>query len=186
MNSSAPRSVVPGMTEPIAKPPEPAGPVDVRRPAPSRRQVLAVAAAVGAGGLVAACGGSGSSSGPADSGNGSTSGSPSGSTSGGGSTPAGGSTGSLAKTADVPVGGGEVLADQKVVLTQPQAGTFKAFSAICTHQGCTVGSVSGGTINCPCHGSQFSAADGSVKNGPATAPLREIAVKVEGGSIVKA
>lgn len=170
--------------QPAAKPPEPAGPTDVRRPAPSRRQVLAVAAAVGAGGLVAACGGTGSSSGPADSGNGSTSGATSGSPSG--STSDGGSTGSLAKTADVPVGGGEVLADQKIVLTQPQAGTFKAFSAICTHQGCTVGSVSGGTINCPCHGSQFSAADGSVKNGPATAPLREIAVKVEGGSIVKA
>ncbi|HEX6919778.1 MAG TPA: Rieske (2Fe-2S) protein [Actinomycetes bacterium] len=170
--------------QPAAQPPEPAGPTDVLRPAPSRRQVLAVAAAVGAGGLVAACGGTGSSSGPADSGNGSTSGATSGSPSG--STSDGGSTGSLAKTADVPVGGGEVLADQKIVLTQPQAGTFKAFSAICTHQGCTVGSVSGGTINCPCHGSQFSAADGSVKNGPATAPLREIAVKVEGGSIVKA
>ena len=173
-------------TQPAAKPrSETAGPADVRRPAPSRRQVLAVAAAVGAGGLVAACGGSGSSSGPADSGNGPASGSTSGSTSGGGS-PGGGSAASLAKTADVPVGGGEVLADQKIVLTQPQAGTFKAFSAICTHQGCTVGSVSGGTINCPCHGSQFSATDGSVKNGPATGPLREIAVKVEGGSIVKA
>jgi Rieske Fe-S protein len=89
----------------------------------------------------------------------------------------------LAQTADIPVGGGKIFADQRVVVTQPQQGTFKAFSAVCTHQGCTVGDVSGGTINCPCHGSKFKVADGSVANGPATAPLASVNVKVDGTGI---
>ena len=90
----------------------------------------------------------------------------------------------LAAVADVPVGGGLVLAAQGVVLTQPVAGTIKGFSATCTHQGCTVAEVSGGTINCPCHGSKFAVADGSVTAGPAPSPLPEKAVRVEGGSVV--
>lgn len=90
----------------------------------------------------------------------------------------------LAATGDVPVGGGVVLAAQGIVLTQPVAGTFKAFSATCTHQGCTVGEVSGGTINCPCHGSKFAVADGSVAAGPAPAPLPERAITVEASKIV--
>jgi Rieske Fe-S protein len=71
----------------------------------------------------------------------------------------------------VPVGGGTVFPDQSVVVTQPTPGEFRAFSAICTHQGCTVNAVSGGTINCPCHGSKFNITDGSVAAGPAKAPL---------------
>ena len=71
------------------------------------------------------------------------------------------------------------------MITQPQAGSFKAFTAVCTHQGCIVSTVSGGTINCPCHGSKFSIKDGSVVNGPATRPLAPIAIKVEGTSIVQ-
>ncbi|MFI6052094.1 Rieske (2Fe-2S) protein [Streptomyces violascens] len=90
----------------------------------------------------------------------------------------------LAKTSDIPVGGGTVFAAQKVVVTQPSAGTFKAFSAICTHQGCTVSSVSGGTINCPCHGSKFRIADASVANGPAERPLPAQQITVENGSIM--
>jgi Rieske Fe-S protein len=88
--------------------------------------------------------------------------------------------------ADVPVGGGVVLAAQGLVVTQPQAGTFKAFSATCTHQGCTVTEVKGGTINCPCHGSKFAVADGSPTAGPAKKPLPETAVRVQGSSIVRA
>jgi len=101
---------------------------------------------------------------------------------GGGGADAGASA-DLAKVADIPVGGGKVFEDQGIVVTQPEAGTIKAFSATCTHQGCTVASVSNGTINCPCHGSKFKVADGSVANGPAAAPLSPVRVTVEGGSI---
>jgi len=92
----------------------------------------------------------------------------------------------LASTSDVPVGGGKILADKKIVITQPQAGAFHAFSAACTHAGCTVGSVSGGTINCPCHGSRFSITNGAVVNGPAASPLPPVSIKVQGTSIIQA
>jgi len=70
-----------------------------------------------------------------------------------------------------------------MVITQPKAGTIKAFTAVCTHQGCVVADVSNGTINCPCHGSRFKVADGSVANGPATRGLRQISVTVDGADI---
>jgi Rieske Fe-S protein len=92
----------------------------------------------------------------------------------------------LASTTDIPVGGGKILADKKIVITQPKAGSFDAFTAVCTHQGCIVGDVTGGTINCPCHGSKFSIANGSVVNGPATSPLAPVSIKVQGTSIVQA
>jgi Rieske Fe-S protein len=95
-------------------------------------------------------------------------------------------TAALARTAEVPVGGGMIVTGQKIVVTQPEAGTFRAFSSTCTHMGCQVNTVAGGTINCPCHGSKFSVADGSVQAGPAKSPLPERAVKVEGDSIVLA
>jgi Rieske Fe-S protein len=98
----------------------------------------------------------------------------------------GGAAPALAAVADVPAGGGVVLAAQQLVVTQPQAGTFKAFSAICTHQGCTVSEVKGGTINCPCHGSKFAVADGTPTAGPAKKPLAETAVTVQGSSVVLA
>jgi Rieske Fe-S protein len=89
----------------------------------------------------------------------------------------------LAKVADIPVGGGKVFADKKVVLTQPSPGVIKAFSAVCTHQGCVVEGVSGGTINCPCHGSAFKVADGSVAAGPAKRALPSVSVTVADGAI---
>jgi Rieske Fe-S protein len=92
----------------------------------------------------------------------------------------------LARTGDIPVGGGKILTDKKIVITEPQSGTFKAFTAVCTHQGCIVNSVSGGTINCPCHGSKFSIANGSVVNGPAPSPLAPVSIEVQGTSIVQA
>ena len=87
------------------------------------------------------------------------------------------------KVADIPVGGGKVFAATKVVVTQPKAGEFKAFSAICKHQGCTVATVANGTINCPCHGSKYDMATGAVTAGPAPAPLDSKTVKVSGDSI---
>ena len=89
----------------------------------------------------------------------------------------------LARTSEIPVGGGKIFKDEKVVVTQPKKGEFKAFSNICTHQGCQVTSVSGGTINCPCHGSKFNITDGSVANPPADQPLPEKQIKVTGDSI---
>ncbi len=92
----------------------------------------------------------------------------------------------LARASDVPVGGGVINQDAKVVVTQPVEGEFKAFDATCTHTQCPVTNVESGTINCQCHGSRFSIEDGSVKQPPATEPLAEVKVKVEGGSVLRA
>ncbi|MFF5727321.1 Rieske (2Fe-2S) protein [[Kitasatospora] papulosa] len=89
----------------------------------------------------------------------------------------------LTATADIPEGGGVVFADREVVVTQPKAGEFKAFSSKCTHQGCAVKGISDGVITCPCHNSTFDAATGEVTGGPATQPLPEMRIRVEGGSI---
>ena len=85
--------------------------------------------------------------------------------------------------ATIPVGGGKIFADQKVVVTQPTSGDFKAFSAVCTHQSCVVSGVANGTINCACHGSQYDIATGAVKQGPATKPLPEKTISVSGDGI---
>ncbi len=101
-----------------------------------------------------------------------------------GATTAAAGSGPKVKVADVPVGGGVVMQDAAYVVTQPTAGTFKAFSKICTHQGCPVSSVSNGHINCACHGSSFSATDGSVVSGPAKKALAETKVTLSGDSLV--
>ncbi|MFL6080637.1 MAG: Rieske (2Fe-2S) protein [Ornithinibacter sp.] len=84
--------------------------------------------------------------------------------------------------ADIPVGGGKVFDRLKVVITQPTAGDFKAFSAVCTHQGCTVRGVSNGVITCPCHGSAFDITTGEVRQGPATQalPAKSVSVGADG------
>ncbi|WP_020140297.1 Rieske (2Fe-2S) protein, partial [Streptomyces sp. 351MFTsu5.1] len=109
---------------------------------------------------------------------------------GGASSDSGASSGSggtaLAKTSDIPEGGGTIFKDKGVVVTQPTAGQFKAFSSKCTHQGCAVGSVADGVIVCPCHNSHFSVEDGSVKKGPATQPLPAAQITVSGDSITLA
>lgn len=141
-------------------------------PAVTRRGVLRGAAALSATGLVAgaatACGSTG---------RGGVSGAPTGS----GEAP----TGPIARTSEVSVGGGKVVlvGDTRVVVTQPTAGKFEAFSAICTHQGCTVNTVSDGRIHCPCHGSEFDAATGEVVQGPAQAPLATIPIAVRNGTV---
>jgi Rieske Fe-S protein len=97
----------------------------------------------------------------------------------------------LVPIAQVPVGGGVILSAQNVVVTQPKKGTFEGFSATCTHQGCILASVASGTINCGCHGSQFSITDGSNVAGPlGTAPgsvaaLPKVGIKVQGANVIK-
>jgi nitrite reductase/ring-hydroxylating ferredoxin subunit len=102
------------------------------------------------------------------------------------SAPTSGSGGTvLGPASEIPVGGGKIY-DQKVVVTQPTAGQYKGFSAICTHKQCPVREVAGGTINCKCHGSKFKIEDGSVANGPAASALSAVQVSMQGGNIVQA
>ena len=92
----------------------------------------------------------------------------------------------LVKLDDVPVGGGVVLGDQKVVVTRDQAGKASAFSAVCTHQGCLVASVAAGTIDCPCHGSKFDAGTGEPVAGPAQSPLPRVEIQQRDGAVFRA
>ncbi len=89
----------------------------------------------------------------------------------------------VASTTDIPVGGGMVILKDNIVVTQPVAGQFKAFSTVCPHLGCLLDKVANGTINCPCHGSTFRISDGSVVTGPATRPLTPVPITVAGGMI---
>ncbi|MFC9976510.1 Rieske (2Fe-2S) protein [Spirillospora sp. NPDC127200] len=160
---------------------EPAAGPDGRTPdGGTRRGLLIGAGLAGVAGLAAACGGSDDKGGGSGDGGGNA---------GGGRSPAGGGDQAgggkaLAKTGDIPVGGGKVFKDEKVVVTQPAQGEFKAFSALCTHRRCPVGEVSGGTINCPCHGSKFKITDGSVVQGPAETPLEARTATVQGDQIM--
>ncbi len=156
---------------------------------PTRRGALAGIGLAGIAATLAACGGSSSSddsggssdssgssgSSAAASGSASSGGSSSGSSSGGGT--------ALGSTSEIPVGGGKIFTSEKVVVTQPTAGQFKGFSAICTHLGCTVDKVADGTIDCPCHGSMYSVKDGHVVHGPAPKPLPAKQINVSGGKI---
>jgi nitrite reductase/ring-hydroxylating ferredoxin subunit len=92
----------------------------------------------------------------------------------------------ITPVAAVHVGGGVILPDKGIVVTQPTKGTFEGFSSTCTHAGCTVGTITGGKIICPCHGSQYSITDGSVVGGTAPRPLPKKPVKVDGSNIVSA
>jgi Rieske Fe-S protein len=147
---------------------------------PVRRTVLAGIGAAGAAAALAGCGGSGNGGGTGAQ-------PPAATTGAAGNTDNGGASndnGDAIKTSDIPVGGGKIFDTQNIVVTQPSAGQFKAFSATCTHQGCQVGSVQGGVIKCPCHGSTYSIVDGSVKAGPAPRPLPAKTATVQGDTIV--
>ena len=154
----------------------------------SRRRALAGAAVGGlALPLLTACGGGGPSDASADD--------PAKTPASGGKDNGGGNkeaaaADALVATADVPVGGGVILDSRNVVVTQPTKGRFEGFSATCTHQGCILASVASGTINCGCHGSQFSITDGTNVAGPSGSPagsvpaLPKVAVKVKGPDVV--
>lgn len=148
------------------------------QPAPAlcRRTLLAALGGAGLAATLTACGGSDDKSSDSSSNSSSSSDASTGS--------AGGAA--LAKTTDIPEGGGKVFADQSVVVTQPTAGEFKAFSTVCPHQQQRVNSVDNGVITCPAHGSQFSVTDGAVKKGPATSGLTAANIKVSGDSITLA
>ncbi|AUY49456.1 MULTISPECIES: Rieske (2Fe-2S) protein [Streptomycetaceae] len=135
-------------------------------PATSRRTLLCGAAAVLAagGGTLAVSGCSSSSSGSSG-------------------TPAAKTPVDVGPASAVPVGGGTVYRDKKIVVTQPAEGQYKAFSAKCTHAGCIVDQVKNQKIQCPCHGSMFGITDGAVLDGPAPTPLPEYTVAVEGGNL---
>jgi Rieske Fe-S protein len=154
----------------------------------SRRNLIrnaAIAGGVVAAGVgLAACGSNNTSAGTT-SGSGSGSGGGTTTSAGGGATTGGGGASGtpLAATSAIPVGGGTIFADKKVVVTQPVAGTFKAFSSTCTHLGCTVAKVADGLIQCPCHGSRYSIVDASVKAGPAPKPLPPMNITVTSGEI---
>ncbi|MEV0386086.1 Rieske (2Fe-2S) protein [Nonomuraea sp. NPDC050643] len=90
----------------------------------------------------------------------------------------------IAKAADVPVGGGTLIEDLKVVVTQPTEGVYKAFSASCTHKGCAVSAPKDNVIRCACHGSEFATDSGKATKGPATAPLASFQVKLQGDGII--
>ncbi|CAN5425272.1 hypothetical protein BH18ACT8_BH18ACT8_05850 [soil metagenome] len=145
------------------------------RSALDRRTVLRSAAVLGGAAFVVGCGGDSDT--PAATGG--TSAPSSSSSTGGG----GGGGDVLGAVADVPVGGGAIFADAEVVVTQPTDGEFMAFSAVCTHAGCIVATVTD-TINCDCHGSMYSIEDGSVVGGPAPEPLAPKTVEVDGSDIV--
>lgn len=149
-----------------------------------RRTVLQATGLVAVGGVVAACGGSsGSASASSSAAPAASSAAPAASSAAPASSAAAGGSG-VAAVADIPVGGGIILEDEAIVLTQPTAGDVKAFTAICTHQACLVSQVVDNEIICPCHGSKFSATDGSVIQGPATQALAVAGVSVDGGQVV--
>jgi Rieske Fe-S protein len=146
----------------------------------TRRGVLAGVGLVGLAGAVSACTSSGSSGSPAGTSGGTTPGTPAASA----PAAAGNGANALTATSEIPVGSGKIFTSERIVVTQPVSGDFKAFSAVCTHMGCIVNQISDGTIDCPCHGSQFSIKDGSVVGGPAPSPLAAEAIKVSGTSII--
>ena len=90
----------------------------------------------------------------------------------------------LADVREIPVRGGKIFTAERVVVTQPARGTYRAFSAVCTHVGCILNTISDGTINCPCHGSEFKITNGAVVAGPAPAPLPKKPIKIVNGKVV--
>ena len=91
----------------------------------------------------------------------------------------------IVAVADIPADGSvvKIVDDRKIVVTKSAAGQVHAFSAVCTHSGCTVKGVDAGSILCVCHGSQFNPVTGAVVQGPAQTPLATIPVQVRNGIV---
>lgn len=147
-------------------------------PAMSRRRVLAGGAALVGVGVLAACGSGGADGADPQTGAG-----------GGAEEASGGADGGtdgLVALADVPVGGAVLVTASvgDVLVAQPEEGTVVAFSAVCTHQGCTV-QAEDTELVCPCHGSVFAVGTGEARSGPATRGLDEVAVEVRDGQVVE-
>ena len=155
----------------------------------TRRGVLAGVGLEGLAGAITACASSGSSMSaavadpPMSGGTGAATSAAASAPASASSAAGGTAAGALAATSDIPVGGGKIFATQLTVVTQPTAGAFKAFSAVCTHMGCTVNQIADGRIDCPCHGSEYSITDGAVLAGPAPKPLPAKTIKITGDSI---
>lgn len=140
----------------------------------TRRTLLAAGAATAGVVVVAGCG-SGSSSAESTT-----------PTLGAGSTGGTGGTAPLIAVADVPVGGAASATESDgspVIVSQPKAGEIVAFSAVCTHRGCTV-APDGAQLHCPCHGSVYDAFTGEVISGPAPSPLPKVSVDVKKGEVL--
>jgi len=90
----------------------------------------------------------------------------------------------LGTASEIPVGGGKIFTAARVVVTQPVRGQYKGFSAVCTHVGCILSEVADGTIDCPCHGSEFKITNGAVVTGPAPRPLPAKQIEVVDGKVV--
>ena len=131
-------------------------------------------------------GGNGGSNGSGGNGGGSGGGEKAGSSSGGEQAKGGGAA--IARESEVAPGSAVAFKDggQDAVLVHLESGDFVAYSAVCTHQACTV-AYKNGQLACPCHGSVFDPENGAeVVNGPAQRPLEEIPVEVRDGQIVRA
>lgn len=95
----------------------------------------------------------------------------------------------IAHTNEIPVGGSLVFQypseSDPCILIQPTAGTYLAFSRLCTHNSCPIFYRSDlNEFICPCHNGAFSAADGSVLQGPPPKPLPRISIELRGSDIV--
>ncbi|NJP67343.1 Rieske (2Fe-2S) protein [Streptomyces sp. ventii] len=87
----------------------------------------------------------------------------------------------LGPAEDVPVGGTQLYRDEKVLVCRPEAGEYRAFSAVCPHAGCVLSGIRDEVAVCSCHGSTFEPATGEVLRGPAEEPLTPLELEIDAG-----